>query len=100
MFTAESGSCHPVAVAKYDSLFNFLCQSDDGSVELTFEAIERLVGALPASARTHQAWWANEPEGTRHVQAKAWMNAGREVVSADRARERVRFSAATWRRGS
>jgi hypothetical protein len=87
-------------VAKYDPLFNYLCQAGDSSVELTFAEVERLVGPLPASARKYQAWWSNETADTRHVQSNAWMNAGREVVSVDRGRERVRFSAAAWRRGS
>jgi hypothetical protein len=87
-------------VAKYDPLFKFLCQAGNQPVELTFDEIEYLVGALPASARRYSAWWANESAGTQHVQAIAWINAGREVVSVDRDHGRVRFSAATWRRGA
>jgi hypothetical protein len=87
-------------VAKYDPLFKFLCQAGDEPVELTFDEIERLVGSLPTSARKYSAWWANEIVGTQHVQAIAWMNAGREVVSVDRHGERVRFSSASWRRGA
>jgi hypothetical protein len=66
---------------------------------MTFEEIERLVGELPASATAHAAWWANEST-PRHTQAKAWLNAGREVEHVDRARRRVRFSATGWRRGA
>ena len=87
-------------MAKYEPLFDFLCRADDGPVELPFDELERLVGPLPASASEHQAWWANEAEGGRHVQARAWINAGREVESVDRIGRRVRFSAARWRRGS
>lgn len=87
-------------MAKYDPLFQYLCSSGDEDVELTFDEIERLVGPLPASATAHTAWWANEAEGTRHVQAKAWIDAGREVVAVDRRARRVRFSAPRWNRGS
>jgi len=87
-------------VAKYDSLFRFLCESADAPVVMTFAEIERLVGPLPASARRYQVWWSNEAQGTQHVQARAWMNAGREVESVDRTAERVRFSAPSWRRGA
>jgi hypothetical protein len=87
-------------VAKYDPLFKFLCQASSEPVELSFDEIEHLVGPLPASARKYSTWWANESGGTQHVQAIAWMNAGREVMSVDRDRGRVTFSAATWRRGA
>ncbi len=91
---------HHVVVAKYDPLFDHLCRAGDGPVEMTFEEIDRLVGGLPASATRWPAWWANEAAGSRHVQARAWLEAGREVEYVDRAGRRVRFSAATWRRGS
>jgi hypothetical protein len=88
-----------VTVGKYDPLFEFLCRAGDGPVELDFDQIERLVGPLPRSARELSAWWANDQQGP-HAQARAWLNAGREVESVDRAARRVRFSAAGWRRGS
>ncbi len=87
-------------MGKYDPLFEYLCRADDGRLEMTFSDIERLVGPLPASASAHPAWWANEAEGGRHFQARAWLNAGRQVESVDRIGPRVVFSAATWRRGS
>ena len=87
-------------MSKYDPLLEYLCRAGIGPVEMTFAEIADLVGPLPASAVTHQAWWANESESGRHVQARAWLNAGREVERVDQATGRVRFSAATWRRGS
>ena len=84
-------------VAKYNPLFEHLCRADDGPVEMAFEEIDRLVGGLPASAARWPAWWANEAAGSRHVQARAWLEAGREVESVDRVRQRVRFSPAGWR---
>lgn len=85
---------------KYDPLFEYLCRAPDAEVELTFDHIGQLVGGLPTSATTHSAWWANESEGTRHVQARAWMSAGREVVAVDQVARSVRFSAPRWTRGS
>ena len=94
-------ACQAEGVAKkYDSLFKFLCEVGDAPLVMTFAEIELLVGPLPASARRYQAWWSNDGQGTQHVQALAWMNAGREVESVDRAGERVRFSAPSWRRGA
>lgn len=87
-------------MAKYDPLLEHLCRSGDGPVEMTFDEVGRLVGGLPASAATWPGWWANDTTGSRHVQARAWLGAGREVEIVDRAARRVRFSAATWRRGS
>lgn len=86
-------------MAKYDPLFEHLCRAGDGPLEMSFDDVARLVGGLPASATSHRAWWANEVGG-RHVQAAAWINAGREVNDVDMARRIVRFSAAGWRRGS
>jgi hypothetical protein len=55
---------------------------------------------LPASATKSKQWWENESSGARQVQAKAWLNAGREVERVDLRARFVRFSAASWRRGS
>jgi hypothetical protein len=55
---------------------------------------------LPASATKFKQWWENESAGGRHVQARAWLNAGREVERVDLVERVVRFSAAGWRRGS
>ena len=88
-------------MAKYDPLFRHLVTADAAKpVEMTFDDIERLVGPLPASATKYSAWWNNERLDTTHVQALAWLNAGREVELIDRAARRVRFSAARWRRSS
>ena len=52
--------------------------------------IVTLVGGLPASAYRHSAWWSNNAIG--HVQAQAWLNAGRLVTAIDLVGERVWFS--------
>ena len=87
-------------MAKYDPLFEHLCRAGDEPLEMTFEEISALVGGLPASATTNHKWWANEPSGAKHSQAKAWLNAGREVERVDRSAGRVRFSAPGWLRGA
>ena len=68
-----------------------------GAVEMTFEEIGRLVGGLPASAAKWPAWWANETAGST-CPGSCVARLGSEVESVDRARGRVRFSAAEWRR--
>lgn len=76
--------------SKYYPLHSHLAQSEQTEVLLTFTAIEGLMGGrLPATARTHRAWWSNRSEGA--VQAKAWMAAGYHVESLDLAAETVTF---------
>jgi hypothetical protein len=91
---------HAVAMGKYDPLFEHLCRASDEPVEMTFDEIAALVDGLPPTATRSPAWWGNDAAGPRHVQARAWLNAGREVERVDRAAGRVRFSAPSWRRGS
>jgi hypothetical protein len=79
-------------VAKYDALRDYLFRAGAAQVRMTFDEIGDLVGGLPSSAFSHRAWWANEAEGG-HVQARAWLEAGREVVEVDLAGRSVRFSA-------
>ena len=79
-------------MGKYDPLFEHLCAAGDQPVQMSFLEIEDLVGPLPASAVKHAAWWSNDHDG-RHVQARAWLEAGREVRVVDRERRLVSFSA-------
>ena len=77
---------------KYQPLTDFLQAQPGEVVTLTFEHLEQVLGeSLPASARQHAAWWANEIGDTRHVQARAWLAAGWRV-------EAVAPGAATFRR--
>jgi hypothetical protein len=49
-------------------------------VTLSFIEIEGILGAsLPASARTHRPWWANQKDSKTRPQARAWLAAGFEV---------------------
>lgn len=82
-------------MSKYDTLRNHLDEADRGSLSLSFAVIDEIVGGLPDSARRHRAWWANERNG-RHVQAAAWLDAGRTVEAVDLGAASVRFSARTY----
>jgi len=66
---------------------------------MSFDEIGDLVGALPASATARTAWWSNDASGSS-AQARAWLNAGREVERVDQNRRVVRFTAPQWRRGA
>jgi hypothetical protein len=77
------------SMGKYDPLREHLASLDDRThVRLTFNEIAALVGALPASAWQHPAWWANEVDGA-HVQAHAWLDAGWRVGLVDQRDEWV-----------
>lgn len=75
-------------MGKYEPLRMFLA-GQTADVELTFARISRLVGGLPPSSSRHRAWWANDAS---HVQARAWLQAGRRVAAVDLGARRVRFS--------
>lgn len=79
-------------MAKYDPLLEHLRRlSRDDEHTVTFGQIERILGfGLPKSARTHQAWWANEKDG-RHVQANAWLDARWHTKDLDLEAGRVTF---------
>ena len=75
---------------KYHPLHVHLQQSDQDELTLTLSQIETLLdGELPASARTHRAWWSNRGEGS--VQAAAWMGAGYHVAAIDLAEAQITF---------
>lgn len=79
---------------KYAPLQRHLSHVDEESVTLSFARVEEILGArLPASATTHLAWWGNETRG-RHVQARAWMNAGWRVTNVNMERRSVTFGKA------
>ena len=70
-------------MSKYAPLSDFLAAQPAPLVKLSFAQIERVVGApLPASARRHCAWWANERIGT-HSHARAWLDAGYKTRHLD-----------------
>ncbi len=76
-------------MSKYSPLHERLVRGN-AAVELSFDDIAELVGGLPPSAFTSRQWWANS--AGRHVQANAWLDAGRAVEAVDLVGRRVRFS--------
>jgi hypothetical protein len=64
-------------MAKYDPLGTYLRRKGKPEIDLSFADIERIIGnMLPKSAARPQ-WWANEESAnSRHVQMRAWRNAG------------------------
>ena len=84
---------------KYDRLGRHLSGLDRGTKHmLTFDRIESLLGfVLPRSAKTYQAWWANQKNG-RHVQANAWLDEGWVTEDLSLADRRVTFAPSNTRR--
>lgn len=76
--------------SKYQPLHEFLRDSNQEEVILTFAEIEALINdTLPSSARNKRAWWSNRSKGA--LQALAWMNAGYRVEDVDFDGQRVTF---------
>lgn len=78
-------------MGKYDPIREHLFKSQARTVNMTFGEISDLVGGLPQSAYTYQAWWAHESAPQSHVQKQAWMSAGYTVDSYDLENQWVRF---------
>ncbi|MCL4835744.1 MAG: helix-turn-helix domain-containing protein [Caldilineaceae bacterium] len=79
-----------IATSKYYPLQEFLRQSGEDEIALSFGKIEEILGvSLPATARAQRAWWSNRSSGA--VQANAWMLAGYHAEEVDVANERVTF---------
>jgi hypothetical protein len=75
---------------KYDPLHRYLCTQMGSSVPMTFQQVESIIGgALPASARRHRPWWANDATG--HAHAKAWLKAGYRTEQVDMEGEKLVF---------
>ena len=81
-----SGGASSSRGSKYDPLRQFLARCREDSVELKFSQVADLVGGLPRSAYAYRPWWAN----SGHVQARAWLDAGRQASIEWKAR-RVTF---------
>ena len=65
-------------MAKYDRLKEFLINSDEDTIDISFDEIENiLLFPLPSSAYMHNAWWSNNG----HSHARSWTDAGYIVAS-------------------
>lgn len=77
-------------MSKYQALNRFFQAQVSDFLRMTFAEVEKEAGfKLPASSRLHQAWWANDR--ARHVQAKAWLDAGYESEQVDMKEGRLVF---------
>jgi len=75
---------------KYDPLRGYLRQQTRSRVAMTFRQIEAVIGGpLPASARKHRPWWANDATG--HAHANAWLEAGYRTEQVDMDGEKLVF---------
>ena len=76
--------------SKYVPLQNYLAKSVASNLPLSFEEIERILGfALPKSAYTHQAWWGNNVQSSRHT--RAWMDIGWRTSNLNLETMRIEF---------
>jgi hypothetical protein len=58
---------------------------------MTFQQIESVIGGrLPASARRHRPWWANDARG--HAHANAWLGEGYRTEEVDMEGEKLVFA--------
>ena len=79
---------------KYAPLFRHFVAMEVTRWHATFDQIENILGFdLPASARRHPAWWANQETGRSH--ALAWQAAGWRTRNLSLAAETVTFERAT-----
>lgn len=80
---------HTVA-HKYEPLTEFLRRQSRAVVRMSFDEIERVIGAkLPPSATRHRAWWSNNAQN--NVMTRAWRDAGFESEDVDMKGRRVAF---------
>jgi len=77
-------------VSKYEPLTEFLLRQSGAVVRMSFDEIERVIGAkLPPSAMLHRAWWSNNAQN--NVMTRAWRDAGFESEDVDMKGRRVAF---------
>lgn len=80
------------AALKYDPLILHLENHGGDALTLAFEEIETLLGELlPASARSHLAWWGNTSSDPTHTWANRWTAAG-WYARVDLSHEQVTFT--------
>ena len=79
------------ADSRYAPLAVWLQNQEQNKLSLSFEEIEAIIqDTLPASARKHRNWWANDT--VSHSQSQQWIEAGWRVSNVNISEERVIFS--------
>lgn len=80
------------ARGKYAPLYRRLAAMDGPRWRVSFGEIEAILGFdLPASARLHRPWWANQNGGGGHSHALAWQAAGWKTGQVDLEAETLVF---------
>lgn len=83
-------------MAKYEPLKIFLAARPEGEVPMTFQEIEKLIGAtLPPVAFKHRSWWSNNPSNS--VITHAWLEAGFKTERVDMGSQKLVFRRAPGR---
>ncbi len=77
-------------VGSYEPLRVYLDGREGDRVELSFDALQRILARkLPASAHNHRAWWGNHIG--MHSHARTWLDAGWEVETVNLTARKVVF---------
>lgn len=78
-------------MSSYQPLADFLATQKADRCDTTFAQVEHILGrALPKSAYSYNAWWANQ-SGAGHSQTRGWRSVGWRTAAVDLERKRVRF---------
>jgi CBS domain-containing protein len=82
--------------SRYTPLAAHLLAQTADQVELTFAQVEEIIGGqLPAYARKHPSFWANDSVG--HVQSRQWLEVGWRMLRLNLGEEKVTFYRPTER---
>jgi hypothetical protein len=77
-------------MSKYEALSAHLANLGPSVRLMSFGAVEEVLGfGLPGGARRFQAWWANDPNPSRH--SNAWLSVGWVTGDLDLSAELVTF---------
>ena len=77
---------------KYQRLYAYLSGLQAQEWRTSFSEIESILGfELPASARRHRPWWANQRSSGGHSHALAWVVAGWDTAEVDMGSETLLF---------
>ena len=68
-------------MGKYDPLKAFLAAQPAERIPMTFEEIERLVGAPLPKSKQYPAWWSNNP--SNNTMTHVWLEAGFATEQVD-----------------
>jgi hypothetical protein len=76
-------------MGKYDPLKAFLTAQPAERVPMTFNEIEKLVGAPLPKSKQYPAWWSNNP--SNNTMTHVWLEAGFTTEQVDTVGERLVF---------